>query len=125
MSKTALTTCLTGKWRYIYSSFTNRHTLNTLTKRVMFASLGSDWSHSFASFTPVPFAAASLGQVHEAVLATHVSPTGKEERVAVKVQFPDVKKSIDSDLSYLTTLLGGFGGVLPKGAFLGRTIEVC
>ena len=91
----------------------------------MSSSLGPSWSTFFASFTPVPFAAASLGQVHEAVLAAHVSPTGKEAHVAVKVQFPDVKKSIDSDLGYLTTLLGGFGGVLPKGAFLGRTIEVC
>jgi aarF domain-containing kinase len=90
----------------------------------MSSSLGYDWCQSFASFTSVPFAAASLGQVHEAVLAAHASPTGNEARVAVKVQFPDVRKSIDSDLGYLTTLLSGIGGVLPKGAFLGKTIEV-
>ena len=90
----------------------------------MSSSLGSSWSQNFSSFESVPFAAASLGQVHAAVLAPHVSPTGKEERVAVKIQFPDVKKSIDSDLGYVTMLLGTLGGVLPRGAFLDKTIEV-
>ena len=36
------------------------------------------------SFNRIPFAAAFIGQVHTAVLAQGVSPTGCEEPVAVK-----------------------------------------
>ena len=85
--------------------------------------MGESWSSSFAQFSPIPFAAASLGQVHAAVLAAHASPTGKDENVAVKVQFPNISKSIDSDLGYLTLVLG-LGRVLPKGLFLDKTIQV-
>jgi predicted unusual protein kinase regulating ubiquinone biosynthesis (AarF/ABC1/UbiB family) len=54
----------------------------------------------FASFTPESFAAASIGQVHRAVL-----PTG--EAVAVKVQRPDVRAVMeaDIDLMYATARL--------------------
>ena len=89
----------------------------------MFDSLGESWKDNFSSFDPIPFAAASLGQVHSAVLAADVSPTGKDERVAVKIQFPDVAKSIESDLGYLKLLLNA-GFVLPRGLFLDKTLQV-
>ncbi|KAI5118727.1 hypothetical protein M0805_004525 [Coniferiporia weirii] len=92
-------------------------------ERVMTNSLGPSWASNFSSFDPIPFAAASLGQVHSAVLAAHVSPTSKDEKVAVKIQFPDIAKSIESDLGYLKLLLNA-GGILPKGLFLDKTIQV-
>ncbi len=51
----------------------------------------------FSSFDPVPFAAASLGQVHRAQLKSG-------ENVAVKVQRPDIRKIIETDLDILYTL---------------------
>jgi len=48
----------------------------------------------FTSFEEVPMAAASIGQVHRAVL-----PNGK--RVAVKVQRPDAPRQIEADLQLL------------------------
>ncbi len=53
--------------------------------------LGDYPENVFASFEPMAFAAASLGQVHRARL-----PDGRA--VAVKVQYPNVRESIDSDL---------------------------
>ena len=41
----------------------------------------------------------------------------------MKIQFPNVRESVETDLSYVSALMK-VGGVLPKGAFLGRTIEV-
>src|SRR3989304_930314 len=51
----------------------------------------------FASFDPVPFAAASLGQAHRARLKTG-------ENVVVKVQRPDMRKMIETDIDILYTL---------------------
>jgi ubiquinone biosynthesis protein len=48
----------------------------------------------FTSFEETPMAAASIGQVHRAVL-----PNGK--RVAVKVQRPDAPRQIEADLALL------------------------
>lgn len=89
----------------------------------MAESIGPDWESNFTSFERIPFAAASLGQVHSAVLASHTSPTGREAKVAVKIQFPDIARSIESDLGYLKVLLGA-GRVLPKGLFLDKTLQV-
>lgn len=89
----------------------------------MRASLGSTWHDSFTQFDRVPFAAASIGQVHSAVLSASASPTGKEEKVAIKIQFPNIVNSIESDLGYVKMLLTA-GRLLPKGLFLDRTIEV-
>ena len=56
----------------------------------MRANLGDDWESMFDSFEREPFAAASIGQVHKAVY--------KGQQVAVKVQYPGVRDSIDSDI---------------------------
>ena len=89
----------------------------------MASSLGPSWRSSFANFNPIPFAAASIGQVHHAVLAPPVSPTGRPERVAVKVQFPNIAESVASDLSYIRILLTA-GRLLPRGLFLNKTLAV-
>ncbi|TFK47175.1 ABC1-domain-containing protein [Heliocybe sulcata] len=92
-------------------------------EQVLTSSLGPSWSDHFVSFDRVPFAAASIGQVHRAVLAAASSPTSKDESVAVKIQFPNIKNSIESDLGYVKLLLTA-GRLLPKGLFLDRTIKV-
>ncbi len=56
---------------------------------------------------PKAQASASIGQVHQA----KIKATG--EVVAIKVQYPDVDKAIDSDLKAIKTLLGILD-VLPK-----------
>lgn len=53
-------------------------------------SLGGDPEEVFKEFTPEPFAAASLGQVHRAV-------TREGEQVAVKVQYPGIRQAIAND----------------------------
>ena len=82
---------------------------------VLARNLGSEWRSLFSTFDEVPMAAASIGQVHRAVLAS----TGQE--VAVKVQYPGVSSSIDSDLNNLSVLLTA-SRLLPSGLFLDRTI---
>jgi aarF domain-containing kinase len=89
----------------------------------MKTSFGPAWPDNFESFDRIPFAAASIGQVHSAVLSAGVSPTGKPEPVAVKIQFPNITDSIESDLGYVKMLLTA-GSLLPKGLFLDKTIKV-
>ncbi|KAI9746536.1 MAG: hypothetical protein M1818_000249 [Claussenomyces sp. TS43310] len=83
--------------------------------KVLAANLGPDWREMFTSFEEKPIAAASIGQVHRAVLRS----TG--ERVAVKVQYPGVADSIDSDLNNLAVLLTA-SRLLPTGLYLDKTI---
>ncbi|KAJ7254151.1 hypothetical protein C8J57DRAFT_1658250 [Mycena rebaudengoi] len=45
-------------------------------EKVLTKSLGLDWASAFMAFDRVPFAAASIGQVHTATLAAALSPTG-------------------------------------------------
>ena len=61
------------------------------------AELGLTVEQAFLSFDPVPMAAASIGQVHRAVL-----PDGRA--VAVKVQRPRAQAQVDSDLDLLKQL---------------------
>ncbi len=51
----------------------------------------------FAEWEPDPFAAASIGQVHRAT-------TQAGDRVAVKVQYPDIDKAIENDLKSISLL---------------------
>ncbi len=60
-------------------------------RRRMSGELGADWEGKFKSFTREAVAAASLGQVHRAVL-----PDGRD--VAVKLQYPDMPSVIEADL---------------------------
>ena len=83
--------------------------------KVIASNLGSDWRDLFSSFDEKPIAAASIGQVHSAVLKS------TNTRVAVKVQYPGVANSIDSDLNNLAILLTA-SRLLPKGLYLDKTI---
>ncbi|PVI03462.1 ubiquinone biosynthesis protein coq-8 [Periconia macrospinosa] len=83
--------------------------------QVLSSNLGPNWRDLFDSFEDVPIAAASIGQVHRAVLKS------TKETVAVKVQYPGVANSIDSDLNNLSILLTA-SRLLPKGLFLDKTI---
>lgn len=67
---------------------------------------GRGWRNRFARFGPSPIAAASIGQVHRAT-----TRDGRE--LAVKVQYPGIKESIDADVDNVATLLR-VSGVLPR-----------
>jgi aarF domain-containing kinase len=85
-------------------------------QEVMTKEFGLQWRDMFTEFADVPMAAASIGQVHAARM--------KDGRaVAVKVQYPGVADSIDSDLNNLSLLLTA-SRLLPKGLYLDKTIAV-
>lgn len=66
-------------------------------RRQIKESLGGFPEEVFASFDPIPMAAASLGQVHRAQLKTG-------EQAVVKVQRPDIRKTIETDVDILYSL---------------------
>ena len=73
--------------------------------QVLTAQWGAGWRQRFARFEATPIAAASIGQVHRAVL-----PDGRV--IAVKVQYPGIAGSIDADVDNVSTLLR-ISGLLP------------
>jgi aarF domain-containing kinase len=83
--------------------------------KVLASNLGDNWRDLYESFEDIPIAAASIGQVHKAVLKSN------GQAVAVKIQYPGVAGSIDSDLNNLSVLLTA-SRLLPKGLFLDKTI---
>ncbi|KAF9570377.1 hypothetical protein EC968_001878 [Mortierella alpina] len=86
-------------------------------RKVMSQTMGSNWESEFSEFDMHPVAAASIGQVHRAVHRATGMP------VAVKVQYPGVAASIDSDLANLKTLVL-MSSILPRGMYLDNTIKV-
>ncbi|CAO1632189.1 unnamed protein product [Sympodiomycopsis kandeliae] len=90
-------------------------------EKVMKEDLGADWQDKFSHFNSTPFAAASIGQVHHGILSAN-HPTHPNMPVAIKIQFPGIRESIESDLSYLRWLLS-VSALLPKGLFLESTIN--
>ena len=68
---------------------------------------GPDWRMRFRHFEIRPIAAASIGQVHRAITRDGVE-------LAIKVQYPGVRESIDADVDNVATLLR-MSGVLPRG----------
>lgn len=84
--------------------------------RVLRANLGEEWRDLFSEFEEKPIAAASIGQVHKARLKAN------GRRVAVKIQFPGVADSINSDLDNLSILLTATK-LLPRGLYLNKTID--
>lgn len=73
--------------------------------RVLVAEWGADWRRRFARFEATPIAAASIGQVHRAML-----PDGR--LLAIKVQYPGIAASIDADVDNVASLLR-LSGLLP------------
>ncbi len=68
---------------------------------------GKDWRKRFAQFDVRPFAAASIGQVHRAVALDG-------RALAIKVQYPGVRASIDSDVDNIAALMR-LPGLVPRG----------
>lgn len=76
-------------------------------KRVLIHAWGADWRSRFATFDTRPVAAASIGQVHRGCTLD-----GRD--VAIKVQYPGVRRSIDSDVNNVASLLR-IAGLVPRG----------
>ena len=80
---------------------------------------GADWHRRFRRFSFQPIAAASIGQVHRA-------ETHDGRLLALKIQYPGVKASIDSDVANLA-LLARTPGLVPAAldptAILARVRE--
>lgn len=68
---------------------------------------GDSWQNQFKRFSFEPIAAASIGQVHKA--STH---DGRQ--LAVKIQYPGISQSIDSDIDNVVSLMR-LSGLLPSG----------
>ncbi len=82
-----------------------RHMPASQLQKVLTERWGRGWRDRFALFEPAPMAAASIGQVHRA--------TTKDGRdLAVKIQYPGVRRSIDSDVGAVASLLR-LSGMLP------------
>lgn len=76
-------------------------------KQVLNAQWPENWLRAFKKFEVRPIAAASIGQVHRAQLKD-----GRD--LAIKVQYPGVTKSIDSDVANVGALMR-MSGLVPKG----------
>ena len=73
---------------------------------VLESNWGKGWEKQFKHFSYAPLAAASIGQVHRA--QTH---DGRD--LAIKIQYPGVQESIDSDVDNVAGLLR-LSGLLPR-----------
>jgi len=71
---------------------------DTQLRRVLGREYGQGWQQRFERFDFEPVAAASIGQVHRVV-----KRDGRE--LALKVQYPGVARSVDSDVENLASLL--------------------
>lgn len=84
-------------------------------KQVLNANWPANWLRSFKKFDVRPIAAASIGQVHRSQLKD-----GRD--LAIKVQYPGVAQSIDSDVANVGALIK-MSGMLPKGFALAPYLE--
>lgn len=82
---------------------------------VLVEEFGKDWRSRFQKFDTKPMAAASIGQVHRAV-----AKDGR--RLAMKIQFPGVARSIDSDVDNLGSLIQT-ARLVPAGFELAPLLE--
>ncbi|XP_041566091.1 atypical kinase COQ8B, mitochondrial [Drosophila elegans] len=85
-------------------------------ERVMNTQLGADWRQRLSHFEAKPFAAASIGQVHRAKLLDGMD-------VAIKIQYPGVAQSIESDIDNLVGMLKVWD-VFPQGFFIDNVVRV-
>lgn len=84
-------------------------------KVVLNKNWGTSWLQKFERFDVRPLAAASIGQVHRA-------KTRDGRDMAIKVQYPGVARSIDSDVANVAALIK-LSGLLPSGFDLPPYIE--
>ncbi len=80
----------------------------SLAAGVVEGDLGRPPERIFRSWSDLPVAAASIGQVHKAV-----TPDGRD--VAVKVQYPGVHEAIESDLDAAEVMYAMFSAMMLKG----------
>ena len=73
---------------------------------VLESNWGKGWEKQFKHFSYTPLAAASIGQVHRA-------QTRDGRDLAIKIQYPGVRESIDSDVDNVAGLLR-LSGLLPR-----------
>lgn len=66
-----------------------------IVRRQIYDSLGAHIEDLFLEFSQKPLAAASIGQVHKAVLKSN-------EEVVVKLQRPGIKQKVDMDIAIMT-----------------------
>ena len=76
-------------------------------KPLLIREWGADWQKRFRKFDVRPIAAASIGQVHRA-------ETRDGRDLAVKIQYPGVRRSIDSDVANVASIIR-LSGLVPKG----------
>jgi len=84
-------------------------------KTTLSAEWGDDWLRWFRQFDTRPIAAASIGQVHRA-------HTRDGHDLAIKVQYPGVAESIDSDIANVGALIRATGA-LPKSFDLRQYLD--
>ena len=75
-------------------------------KGVLDAQWGKGWEKQFKHFSYTPMAAASIGQVHR-------GQTRDGRDLAIKIQYPGVVESIDSDVDNVAALFR-MSGLMPK-----------
>ncbi len=78
--------------------------------KAMERAFGKGWEKTFHRFSFTPMAAASIGQVHAAI-------THDRRHLALKIQYPGIKQSIDSDVDNVATLLR-ISHLVPEGLTL-------
>ncbi len=74
--------------------------------RRMMSELGPQWERQFRHFSHEASAAASLGQVHRAT-------TMDGQDVACKLQYPNMRATVESDLRHFKLAVGVLQRVLP------------
>ena len=86
-------------------------------KKILDKNWEKGWLKNFDNFQVVPFASASIGQVHKAVLKN-----GSE--VAIKIQFPNIRKTIKNDLNSLKFFINKLG-LLPAYFNVNHYFTLC
>lgn len=76
-----------------------------LVRKIMTNNFLTPPENMFDTFNTKAFAAASLGQVHQAT-------SQEKERLAVKLQYPDISKTISNDIKLLKTALRPMGHII-------------
>ncbi|XP_071922608.1 protein ABC transporter 1, mitochondrial-like isoform X1 [Coffea arabica] len=84
--------------------------------QVLDAELGPNWSSKLINFDYEPMAAASIGQVHRAI-------TEEGLEVAMKIQYPGVADSIESDIENVKLLLN-YTNLIPERLYLDNAMQV-
>ncbi|PIA63956.1 hypothetical protein AQUCO_00201343v1 [Aquilegia coerulea] len=79
-------------------------------KEVLVRNLGQDLSDLFLSFDEKPIAAASIAQVHRAMLKDH-------QEVAIKVQYPGLEKQMKIDITTMAFLSNATAWIFPEYRF--------